>query len=253
MVKSRNLLIAIALMLGVSAALAQTPLTPFFNLRVKTDTTGALYVTNAAAVAPDTPLTAMSNLRGKTDSNGALYVTCTGCGGSGGGLVLLEQHTASSSASLDFTTFISSTYDEYRFELIGVLPATDAVDLVGRVGTGGGPTWDTGSNYYWFFIGQSLLGQISGQGNPGTSFKIGPTIENSVTGVGGDFTLYNPQDATGRKVLAWNTVGNFSDGNVGRMSGGAIWATSTALTGVQFLYSSGNIASGTIRAYGVEK
>ena len=61
---------------------AQTPLTNLLNLRGKTDSNGALYITNFAAAAPDTPLTSISNLRGKTDSNGALYVTCSGCSAS---------------------------------------------------------------------------------------------------------------------------------------------------------------------------
>lgn len=179
--------------------------------------------------------------------------TIAGISAGSGGLVLVEQHTASSSSSLDFTSFISSTYDHYLFALVGVLPATDGADLLARVGTGGGPSWDTGSNYYWFYGGHSLLGGFTGQGNPGTSFKIAPNIENSVTGVGGDFTIFNPQDTAGRKVIAWNTVANFADGNVGRMFGGAIWNSSTAVTGVQFFYSSGNIASGTIRVYGLAK
>ena len=79
--RSKILLMATAMLLAVSALVAQTPLTPLFNLRGKTDQNGALYITNFAAAAPDTPLTNLGNLRGKTDSNGALYVTCTGCSG----------------------------------------------------------------------------------------------------------------------------------------------------------------------------
>ena len=41
-----------------------------------------------------------------------------GGGGGGGALVLLEEHTASGSAALNFTTSISSTYDEYLVEML---------------------------------------------------------------------------------------------------------------------------------------
>src|SRR5947207_2075820 len=68
--------------------------------------------------------------------------------GSAGALVFLEAHTASASASLDFTTFISSTYDDYLIEGVGIIPATDAVIFRAQVGTGGGPTYDTANNYY---------------------------------------------------------------------------------------------------------
>ena len=57
--------------------------------------------------------------------------------GSGGALVLLEQHTASASATLDFTTFISSTYDDYIFTFLDVRNATDNQGFFAQVGTGG--------------------------------------------------------------------------------------------------------------------
>jgi hypothetical protein len=74
------LLLTVLLLAATVIVQTQTPLTPLFNLRGKTDSTGALYVTNFTAATPDTPLTSLSELRGKTDSSGALYVTCTGCG-----------------------------------------------------------------------------------------------------------------------------------------------------------------------------
>jgi len=52
----------------------------------------------------------------KLDNDSTHFMDGTGAwavpAGSGGSVVLLEQHTASSSATLDFTTAISSTYDE---------------------------------------------------------------------------------------------------------------------------------------------
>ena len=65
---------------------------------------------------------------GTNDVTGATKLTVSGAtvGGStpnatltvsAGALVLLEQHTASSSATLDFTTCITSTYDEYVIEM----------------------------------------------------------------------------------------------------------------------------------------
>ena len=47
---------------------------------------------------------------------GAAVPGSAGPPGSSGALVLLEQHTASGSAELDFTTGITSTYDTYVFE-----------------------------------------------------------------------------------------------------------------------------------------
>ena len=61
-------------------------------------------------------------------------------GGGSGALILLEQHTASSSSSLDFTTFISSTYDTYQDRDRQLVPNNGHGELEDRWGTGGGPT-----------------------------------------------------------------------------------------------------------------
>ena len=62
---------------------------------------------------------------------------------------LLEEHTASSSATLDFTTAITSAYDIYQFEFINIIPATNGALFNMRVSTDGGSTYDAGANYGW--------------------------------------------------------------------------------------------------------
>jgi hypothetical protein len=56
-------------------------------------------------------------------------------------LVLLSTQTASSSATISFTTGLDSTYDEYIFKFINIKPATDAVKFQFNMST------DSGSNY----------------------------------------------------------------------------------------------------------
>ena len=48
---------------------------------------------------------------------------------SGGVLNLISTQTASSSATIDFTSGIDSTYKEYIFKLYDIHPATDGTDL----------------------------------------------------------------------------------------------------------------------------
>jgi hypothetical protein len=57
----------------------------------------------------------------------------------GGSLVLISTVTASSSATIDFTSGIDSTYKEYIFKFIDIHNATDAADFQFQV--------DTGTNY----------------------------------------------------------------------------------------------------------
>ena len=57
---------------------------------------------------------------------------------SGGELTLLETQTASSSATISFTSNIDSTYDAYMFKFYDIHPATDGVYLNFQASTNGG-------------------------------------------------------------------------------------------------------------------
>jgi hypothetical protein len=137
----------------------------------------------------------------------------------GADFVLLEQHTASASASLDFTAFISATYDEYQFEFINVLPATNNVDLLARVGTGGGPTWDATSGNYAFTGAFSYINTGGGEGS--STGQTGAVISGGVRsinlGVCGHMRLFDPSGSAQYKVLLGQMVhDNASVGVVNR-------------------------------------
>lgn len=187
------------------------------------------------------------------DGTGA-YTTPPGTGVSGA-LILLEQQTASSSASLDFTSFISSTYDTYIFELLNVLPATSTDDLWLRMGTGGGPTWDTGANYTWAHGQNSQIPNATNLGTAGdTKIKLAHSLSNTSTdGVCGYVRLYTPQSTASHKFVTAQLTNVDSAGNFVQVHDAGRYSSTTAVTGIRFLMSSGNIASGTIRVYGLTK
>ena len=56
-------------------------------------------------------------------------ITSLPSGVSGGSLVLISTETASSSATIQFTSGIDSTYKEYIFKFINIHPATDTVNF----------------------------------------------------------------------------------------------------------------------------
>jgi len=178
-------------------------------------------------------------------------------GGSGGALVLLQSLTASASATLDFTTFISSTYDDYLFRFIGIVPATDGVALWMRMGTGGGPTWDSGAKYQWIHL-EYVAGGTSSAGNDtgsATSIQLASAITNVANfSYNGSLNCYDPGGARYKSIEA-QFHGRYSTGDARRraVQVAGEYESTTAVTGVQFLVSSGNIASGTIRVYGIAK
>lgn len=176
--------------------------------------------------------------------------------GTSGALIFLEAHTASGSAQLDFTSFISSTYDTYKIMGFGLAPATNAVDLRLEVGTGGGPTYDTGNNYEWVGNGYSSDGVARTNVAATGIAKIMNSMSNAAGYGNGcfDLTLFDPQSTSIRKQFVGTS--QFVDSAPGNrfVTYGVSWVTSgTAITALRFIMSSGNIATGTIRIYGVAK
>jgi hypothetical protein len=175
-------------------------------------------------------------------------------GGGGGALVLLEQHTAANSATLDFTTCISATYDEYLIELHNVLPASGANNFYMRCSTDGGSTYDSGSNYNAVF---SYLYE-TGSGNVGaggTSFFLaGTNVGNSTMGVCGSLRLFDPLGSSLHKGYRQETFYyHDSLSAVITQTGVGRYKSNAAVNALRFFFGSGNIASGTIRVYGIAK
>lgn len=180
-------------------------------------------------------------------------------GGSSGALVLLEQHTASSSASLDFTTAITSLYDEYLIELVNLVPATNAVNLLCRMSVDGGATYDTGNNYQWASWRASKSGSAAAGATATSSIGIdGSASQSNTASLGGICSiihLFQPLNTSFHKRLRIETAANdgTSSPDIVIMVSGAYTVTASAVNAIRFLMSSGNIASGTIRMYGLAK
>lgn len=187
-----------------------------------------------------------------------------------GGLVLIQTQTASASATLDFASTISSTYDEYVFEGVAIRPATDGTNLLMRVGTGAGPTYDAGSNYFGTM--RAGTGTVSVSGSTGTpqqgssngattqadagstGMMIGKVIDND-SGFGQvsfNLRLCIPQSATQMKHIYGQSVWH-NGTEVFTALIGYLYGQTTALTAIRFLMASGNITSGVVRSYGIKK
>jgi hypothetical protein len=184
-----------------------------------------------------------------------------------GALVLLRSLTASASASLDFATrtdgsaLIQTDFDIYQIEMIEVLPATDGTSLNMRVSTDGGSSYISTSNVY-SWGSYTLTGSSAGaQGNVtnATFIGISPNMD-SATGsyaLSGSVKLYNPLGTTNYKSIVGQvtavTSAGVGLGNIYTLQLFGSYKSTTAVDAIQFLAGSGNIASGTIRVYGLAK
>ena len=68
----------------------------------------------------------------------------------------------------------------------------------------------------------------------------------------GQFILHNPAGTNGRKLINGTAVAMQGDEAImGGYFAGTYTETSVAITGVQFIFSSGNIAKGIFKFYGI--
>lgn len=182
--------------------------------------------------------------------------SCTGCGGGGGGggVVLVEQYTASASAALNFTTGITSTYDEYLFEFVNVVPASNS-DLKILVSTNGGSSWDTSNVYRWQNATAWSAGTGQNSGGTATAWLLRGSNSTLTSGgaYNGSIRLYDPRSASLNKTFSGQIL--IDDNSLGLLifQWAGTWRTATAVNAIQVSFASGNIASGKVRLYGVEK
>lgn len=174
--------------------------------------------------------------------------------------VLLEQHTASGSAALSFTAWYSADYDEYMIEMVNLLPATNTVKLLLRWSTNGGSSYDSGANYDDTAHASSLSGINSSRHTATTShpfhlYDNDAPVSNSGThgGVCGTFKLFSPAGSIYKHVTGQTNYWCTTAAGMINAYGGFLYLSTTAVNAFQITSSSGNIASGTVRIYGVRK
>lgn len=199
----------------------------------------------------------------KFDASGNLADTgasCgTGAGSSLGGFVLIESHTASSSATLDFTTCISSTYDEYEIKLLNVVPATNTAILSMRMSTDGGSTYDTSNLYSFDLYAFRAAGSANYGGTAQNTINLiyaqsDGVSSNTSWGVVGHVSLYSPGSTSVYKQIEGQV--RYLESSVPARLGAVVtgaYESTTAVNAFRFLFSTGNIASGIIRCYGLAK
>ena len=188
------------------------------------------------------------------DSDNLKYVTAQSIadlGGGGGVFTLVDSATASASSSLDLDL---TGYDAYYLVVKDLLPATDSVQLWIRYSTDGGSTFKTGASDYrwtndcnvWNFgatVRQSDNADseiaVSGVGNQGSTAGEALTanlwLSSTSTGViMGNYVFKKPDTAQ----LISTLYGQYE-------------STGT-INSIRFLFSSGNIASGSVSVFGYD-
>ena len=188
-------------------------------------------------------------------------ITALPSGVSAKSLILLETQTASSSATLSFTSDIDSTYKEYVFKFIDIHPATDSQTFGFQGDTGTNTSYNQTITSTWVY---AQHGEDAGSAAVGysTSYDMaqatGFKALTSTQGNGNDEScvgtlhIYDPSNTTFVKHFTADTQQYYDGDDSIRVLAAGYFNTTTALTRFQFKMSSGNIDAGTIKMYGVK-
>jgi hypothetical protein len=192
----------------------------------------------------------------------------------GGGWELLAVATGGGS-SYDFDGVISTDYDSYAFVFENVLPDTNLAALGMRIKRSGQPAYDTGATDYssmttsTAYSGSNQVvteGNPSGSGAPsvgymrlcnGTGASTVRLANSANLGTGFSGVLYAPGLGKSQAVVFHGSGGAGRDNGGGtyhgmlEVSSTGMRETTTAITAVRFLMSTGNITSGNIYMYGI--
>ena len=176
-----------------------------------------------------------------------------------GAMTLISTQTASSSSTISFASSIDSTYKEYIFKYTDIHPATDGANF--QVNFRDGSTAYDATKTTTVFLASNaedeshaeLAYKASNDLAQSTNFQnlaesVGADNDQCVSG---QLHLFDPSSTTFIKHFLSQTQNADSGNNTLSFHVSGYCNTTTAIDGVQFKFSSGNIDSGVFKLYGV--
>lgn len=157
------------------------------------------------------------------------------------GTTLLAVLTASSSANLSDTTHFTSSFDDYMITFNNIVPATNSVGFNCLYHSGG------------VFPATTYVNNAGGSTTFVDITAASATVANTAGGgVTGTMYLRNVNSTTVNKFFDGRTYALLSGGGLAAVNPVGIWnGAQTAIDGIQCQFTSGNIATGNIKIYGL--
>ena len=173
-----------------------------------------------------------------------------------GGMTFINSTDISDAATYNFTAVDASSYDAYHFLLQNVIPVTDNVQFHARTSTNGGSSYDSGgSDYAWdnsqwaTYTRLDADAEILLTGNTsGTAYTVGSAADEP--GLAGWIWLIGPHLTSFTAVSSCLNMKSASAYYIGNECF-AYRLEAADVDAFQLYFSSGNIESGTITAYGI--
>ena len=177
-----------------------------------------------------------------------------------GNLKFISRSTASSSASVNITSGLTSTYKEYIFIFNNIHPATDGAKFQFNLSVDSGSNYNVTKTTSFFHAFHTEDGSSTVLAYRGAADLAQSTsdqvlfweVDNDAdSGASGYLHLFDPSSTTFVKHFIGQTSGVGNSTTAGNQYVGGYGNTTSAVDAIQFKMSSGNIDSGTIDMYGV--
>lgn len=175
-----------------------------------------------------------------------------------GGMVLLNTLSPAGVASTNDTSSLTTTYRNYMIVFENIVPATNTVGFAMQIATTGS-AWQASS--YVSLAAPLVNGVQVSETNTATILLSGiratTSVQNTTTnGLFGFIYINNPGSTAFRKTITGSVsylatnAGNTA--SIANAPVSAYWdGASNAWTGINFAFTAGNIATGTIKIYGI--
>jgi len=170
---------------------------------------------------------------------------------------------AGTATTVDFTSGIDSTYDEYELHVINAVPTTNNNTAWLLTSPDAGGSWNTSpADYDWVLnVSQSTSATVTNGSTLATQISLSDSNGVKSTTANGGFSavirVFDPASTTFYKKVQWTANNSTAVGNVAAMeviSGSGQRGATAAITGLRFKFASGNIAAGAkFKLYGVRK
>lgn len=166
----------------------------------------------------------------------------------------LSRVTASNSATVDVETTFDGTYDYYELVVTNAVPAAGTTNQLAGYQKIGGSYGNSGYNFHRINL-SSAASTYNGQASE-AAFRLLFTNNDATTttNVSGVIKIFAPANTSGPKIMDWDfSYAVSGTGSVKYCAGSGGWVSSnSAMTGLRFEFTGGNITSGTFDLYGVK-
>lgn len=176
--------------------------------------------------------------------------------------LIQSQTVPNLTASVDFTSGITSSFNTYRFVFTDIAFSTANTNLVMRVSrTGGAPFLSGASDYQWSIL-RVNAGAVGSNGATEAQIQLAQTSSTAANnGLNGELTLFNPGGTTAIKMIKSTMVHLINGGSmnsehaVGYCAMGTAGSPTLAVNAVTFFAQAGTLGSaaitGRITMYGL--